>query len=67
MGQKDGEKWTAVVDLQPTFPESDRLLNALTALRDSCLQPQPAQRPLFTAIVQCLLSLNTLKEPVDAA
>ena len=26
MGQKDGEKWTAVVDLQPTLPKSDRLL-----------------------------------------
>jgi len=28
MGQKDGEKWTAAVDLQPTIPKSDRLLNA---------------------------------------
>ena len=26
MGQKDGKKWTAVVDLQPTIPKSDRLL-----------------------------------------
>ncbi len=26
MGQKDGEKWAAEVDLQPTIPESDRLL-----------------------------------------
>ena len=26
MGQKDGEKWTAAVDLQPTFPKSDGLL-----------------------------------------
>ena len=26
MGQKDGEKWTAAADLQPTFPKSDRLL-----------------------------------------
>ena len=26
MGQKDGEKWTAAVDLQPTSPKSDRLL-----------------------------------------
>ena len=24
--QKDGEKWTAAADLQPTFPKSDRLL-----------------------------------------
>ena len=28
MGQKDGEKWTAAVDLQPTLPKSDRLLKA---------------------------------------
>jgi hypothetical protein len=26
MGQKDGEKWTAAVDLQPTILKSDRLL-----------------------------------------
>ena len=26
MGQKDGEKWTAAVDLQPTISKSDRLL-----------------------------------------
>ena len=26
MGQKDGEKWTAAVDFQPTIPKSDRLL-----------------------------------------
>ncbi|HQT06518.1 MAG TPA: hypothetical protein PK060_04850 [Polaromonas sp.] len=29
MGQKDGEKWTAAVDLQPTIPKSDRLLGFL--------------------------------------
>ena len=28
MGQKDGEKWTAAVDLQPTISKSDRLLGA---------------------------------------
>ena len=28
MGQKDGEKWTAAADLQPTLPKSDRLLEA---------------------------------------
>ena len=26
MGQKDGEKWTAAVDLQPTIPKPDKLL-----------------------------------------
>ena len=29
MGQKDGEKWTAAVDLQPTIPKSDSLLAAV--------------------------------------
>ena len=29
MGQKDGEKWTAAVDLQPTIPKFDRLLDDL--------------------------------------
>jgi len=28
MGQKDGEKWAAAVDLQPTNPKSDRLLDS---------------------------------------
>ena len=28
MGQKAGEKWTAAVNLQPTIPKSDRLLDA---------------------------------------
>ena len=32
MGQKDGEKWTAAVGLQPAIPKSDRLLgNRLAA------------------------------------
>ena len=26
MGQKDGKKWTAAVDLQPTISKPDRLL-----------------------------------------
>ena len=29
MGQKDGEKWTAAVDLQQTIFKSDRLLGPL--------------------------------------
>jgi len=28
MGQKDGEKWAAAVDLQPAIPKPDRLLGA---------------------------------------
>ena len=30
MGQKHGEKWTAAVDSQPTFPKSGRLLGLVT-------------------------------------
>ena len=37
MGQKDGEKWTAAVDLQPTIPKSDRLLGHQLAF-----EPGPA-------------------------
>jgi hypothetical protein len=29
MGQKDGEKWTAAANLQPTISKSDRLLGML--------------------------------------
>jgi SulP family sulfate permease len=29
IGQKDGEKWTAAVDLQPVISKSDRLLGAV--------------------------------------
>ena len=31
MGQKDGEKWGAAADLQPTTPKSDRLLGVTGA------------------------------------
>ena len=31
MGQKDGEKWTAAVGLQPAIPKSDRLLGSRLA------------------------------------
>ena len=36
MGQKDGEKWTAAVDLQPTIPKSDRLLGRIIM---RCMDP----------------------------
>jgi hypothetical protein len=39
MGQKDGEKWTAAVDLQPTLSKSDRLLGRLS--RACLIQPMP--------------------------
>ncbi len=31
MGQKDGKKWTAAADLQPTISKSDRLLGKSTS------------------------------------
>ena len=46
MGQKDGEKWTAAVDSQPTLPKPYRLLGA--ALLATLLWPQPA---VATAII----------------
>ena len=33
IGQKDGEKWAAAVDLQPTISKSDRLLEGLQPLQ----------------------------------
>ena len=43
MGQKDGEKWTAAVDLQPTIPKPGRLLAPADLVRltliDSKLNP----------------------------
>ncbi len=46
MGQKDGEKWTAAVDLQPTLPKSDRLL----AVAHPCVTPS-ARHPLEGAML----------------
>ena len=45
MGQKDGEKWTAAVDLQPTIPKSDRLLGSSCLLlpRDSVRDRLPTR------------------------
>jgi hypothetical protein len=36
MGQKDGEKWTAAADLQPTLPKSDRLLDSSDVALMAC-------------------------------
>jgi len=48
MGQKDGEKWTAAVDLQPTIPKSDRLLGyaaLLLMLLAGCTTAPPSPAP----------------------
>lgn len=67
MGQKDGEKWTAAVNLQPTISKSDRLLGAASqAVREydktqqrrqksfsngSYLAPQHRSVPVFTSLL----------------
>ena len=42
MGQKDGEKWTAAVDLQPTIPKSNRLLDSGIDAPQTLLRIVPA-------------------------
>ena len=36
MGQEAGEKWTAAVNLQPTLPKSDRLLEIMVGRSPVC-------------------------------
>lgn len=65
MGQKDGEKWTAAVNLQPTIPKSDRLLSesgALLCLRN--IVPAPFLGPRFAAARSAALFSATLS-PAD--
>ncbi len=48
MGQKDGEKWTAAVDLQPTIPKSDRLLTPPVEVAAFDFDGTLTQRDTFT-------------------
>lgn len=41
MGQKDGKKWTAAADLQPTISKSDRLLGSNASTRAALRPPLP--------------------------
>ena len=41
MGQKDGEKWTAAADLQPTISKSDRLLGTQSSFTPASLITLP--------------------------
>ena len=41
MGQKDGEKWTAAADFQPTISKSDRLLGSNAGTRAALRPPLP--------------------------
>ena len=45
MGQKDSEKWTAAVDLQPTIPKSGRLLVIASPLPDNAGYDQDPDSP----------------------
>ena len=47
LGQEDGEKWTVAVDLQPTIPKSDRLLDNLVDLIVTCLTHPAAANQTF--------------------
>ena len=53
MGQKDGEKWTAAADLQPTISKSDSLLDMGQHLirRERLGVPQSA-RDVFALLAQ---------------
>ena len=47
MGQKDGEKWTAAVDLQPTISKSDRLLEQVPPTALVGTSPLPSVQAYF--------------------
>ena len=51
MGQKDGEKWTAAVDLQPTISKSDRLLGSLPVLCGTDIERQEALLDFLDTVV----------------
>ena len=59
MGQKNGEKWTAAVDLQPTISKPDRLLNVPT--------PHYLHTPLVRAADGEKLSKQNGAQPLDLA
>ncbi|MEY4563206.1 MAG: hypothetical protein RLZZ618_2483, partial [Pseudomonadota bacterium] len=62
MGQKDGEKWTAAVDLQPTLSKSDRLLVTHAKWRTFTQRPFP---PAGSCGMMFSLSLES-RAAVDA-
>ena len=66
MGQKDGEKWTAVVDLQPTIPKSDRLPGAVVVGVGPWRQCQTKREPQAVTITDRLRPKQRRKT-VDAS
>ena len=49
MGQKDGEKWTAAVDSQPTLPKPDRLLGLCIEIAKADTQVSEGESIVLTA------------------
>ncbi|HVL44107.1 MAG TPA: ferrous iron transport protein B [Acidovorax sp.] len=62
MGQKDGKKWTAAVNLEPTISKSDRLLEAQN---DVIRTHQEVRRILDRAVRVPVVSLRT-DDRIDA-
>jgi hypothetical protein len=50
MGQKDGEKWTAAVDLQPALPKSDSLL-ALVFIAQAAIKTE-SSKPVQSTVTR---------------
>ena len=57
VGQKDGEKWTAAVDLQPTLPKSDRLLGAALWRGNSCSQGEQLEEVELESVANTAIEL----------
>ena len=69
MGQKDGEKWTAAVDLQPTIHKSDRLLDVKwrSDIRESGnVRRNARQQPTCSPVYRCPSSCRTYWLGIDA-
>ncbi len=56
MGQKDGKKWTAAADLQPTISKSDRLLAQCSMLGGT--NKSDAFGRMASLQIVCLAELN---------
>ena len=75
MGQKDGEKWSAAVDSQPTLPKPDRRLAPDAAIdANVCRSPRAVTRAtwsvqaLSTALLEsCSRHGIAGREIIDAA
>ena len=65
MGQEANEKWTAAVNLQPTLPKSDRLLEELIAevIRDVYLTKVRAKKEEVVRQVGLRCSSERLTPP----